>query len=41
MYSKAPGVEAGVFVRNLLQFYDPMTHEPLFPEPLPLRANKD
>ncbi|WP_353211674.1 hypothetical protein [Rhodovarius sp.] len=41
MYSKAPGVEAGGFVRTLLRFYGPMTHEPLFPEPLPLPANKD
>jgi hypothetical protein len=41
VYSKVPGVEAGGFVRNLPQFYGPMTHEPLLPEPLPLRAKKD
>jgi len=39
VFAKSLGVEPGLFVRNILKFYDPITHELLFPQPLPIPAN--
>jgi len=39
VFSKSLGVDPAVFVRTILRYYDPITHEMLFPQPLPIPAN--
>ena len=39
VFSRSLGVDPAVFVRTILKYYDPVTHELLFPQPLPIPAN--